>query len=352
MRRPASPSSLSVSSRPDGLRDHVRAPAGGADHRSARAEALGDGDVHVVQHRQAAEQLVDLEGARDAALDPLRLRQRRQVLALEQHRAARGRQDAGEQVDERRLAGAVRPDQRVAGAALEAKVDVARHLERAEVLAQPAGLEERRHQRATAARTRRHSASADPEDPVARIERDCDQHQPDAELPRRGIGLREHVLEHHVRDRADECPVEPAVAAEDQDDQHARRPVQAERGEVHVRVGLREQPARDAGDGSRDAVDDHQPRAHRRTDGVHAQHVLADPGEALPEGRIHQHAHDNEADEQHGERVEVLRPVVQQVEGKQPEDRQELQARHAVEAAGVARGPCSRSPRAAPWCTR
>ena len=35
----------------------------------AGAEPLGDRDVDVLQHREAAEQPVDLEGARDAELD-------------------------------------------------------------------------------------------------------------------------------------------------------------------------------------------------------------------------------------------------------------------------------------------
>ena len=51
------------------LVDHVLAHAGGLEHRVAGAEPLGDRDVDVLQHREPAEQPVDLEGARDAELD-------------------------------------------------------------------------------------------------------------------------------------------------------------------------------------------------------------------------------------------------------------------------------------------
>ena len=74
-RPPASSSRRSVSSSRCASRDHVgwRRPApeqGGGD-----ADALGDRHADVLEHGQAAEQLVDLERAGDAALDPLRLRE-------------------------------------------------------------------------------------------------------------------------------------------------------------------------------------------------------------------------------------------------------------------------------------
>ena len=57
---------------------------------------------------------------------------RRDVLAVEQHPARRRLEHAGDQVDQGRLAGAVRADQRAARAALERQIDVARDLQRAE----------------------------------------------------------------------------------------------------------------------------------------------------------------------------------------------------------------------------
>ena len=104
------------------------------------------------------------------------------------------------------------------------------------------------------------------------------------------------------------------MAAQHQDDQHGRRAIEAERAQVHVGVGLRPDAARDSGDGRRERVAEHEPSAHRRADRVHAQHVLADPAQALAEGRIDQHPHEHEADEQHREDVEVLRRRVERVE--------------------------------------
>ena len=108
------------------LVDHVAARARGRDHVRRGADALGDRHIDVLQHREAAEQPVDLEGAGDAELDPFGLLDLRDVLALEQHLAGARRQHAGEQVDEGGLAGAVRADQRVPRALLQREGDVAR----------------------------------------------------------------------------------------------------------------------------------------------------------------------------------------------------------------------------------
>ncbi len=58
-------------------------------------------------------------------------------------------QDPGHEIDEGRLAGAVRADQRVAVAALQAKIDGSRHGQGAEALVEAAHLERRprRHRR-------------------------------------------------------------------------------------------------------------------------------------------------------------------------------------------------------------
>ena len=47
-----------------------RCAAGDAEHVAGDALALADRERDVLEHRQAAEQLVDLEGAAEAALDP------------------------------------------------------------------------------------------------------------------------------------------------------------------------------------------------------------------------------------------------------------------------------------------
>ena len=92
-----------------------REPAGPQDV-AGDAEPLADRERHVLQHREAAEQGVDLERAREPALDPLRLGQVRDVLAVEQDAARARLQRAGDEIDEGRLAGAVGADERVARA--------------------------------------------------------------------------------------------------------------------------------------------------------------------------------------------------------------------------------------------
>ena len=144
MRCPASFDELEHVEQPHRLVDDVLAHAGGLHHLVAGAEPLGDRDVDVLQHREAAEQPVDLEGARDAELDARGLLHRGDVAALEQHLALRRQEHAGEEIDEGGLAGAVRADQRVARAGLQPEIDVARGGERAEALAERAGFEQRR----------------------------------------------------------------------------------------------------------------------------------------------------------------------------------------------------------------
>jgi hypothetical protein len=51
------------------LVDHIGAFAGRPEHGGRRADAFGDRDVDILQHRKATEQPVDLERARDAAFD-------------------------------------------------------------------------------------------------------------------------------------------------------------------------------------------------------------------------------------------------------------------------------------------
>ena len=139
------------------LFDHVAAPAGRPEHGRGRPDPLGDRDVDVFQHREPAEQPVDLERPGDAELDPFCLDDARDVAPLEQNRTGGGPEDTGQEIHERGLARAVRADQGVARAGLEPEVDIARGGQRAEVSAERAGLEDRiGHDAAPGARGRRH----------------------------------------------------------------------------------------------------------------------------------------------------------------------------------------------------
>src|SRR6266508_3584325 len=130
----------------------------------------------------------------------------------------------------------------------------------------------------------------DPEDAVPREQGDDDEQEAQSELPGGGVELRQEVRQHHVGDGADEGAVQPAVAAQHEDDEHRGRAVEAERSEVDVGVRLRPDATRDAGDRRRERVAEDEPRPDRRPDGVHPQRVLADARQALAEGRKDQRA--------------------------------------------------------------
>ena len=224
--------------------------AGRSPETIAGAGSLADGEIDVFQHGEVAKQLVDLEGAGDAAARAGRLRQRGDLLAVEQHVAGRGPHPAGDQIDESRLAGAVRPDQRVPGAARQGEIDVVGDLDGAEILSQVANCRSAGGGHgcappATAAGARLRSLANVPRRTTSTT---TISNKPDAELPEFRARFRQFVLQHHVEDGADKRAVQPAGAAEDQHHQHRGRLVEVEHAERHQRVGLGEQRAGDAGE--------------------------------------------------------------------------------------------------------
>src|ERR1700736_291494 len=72
-----------------------------------------------LQHRQSGKQRIDLKGARHATLDALMLRQAAHFFLVEEHVARGRREHSREQVDQGRLARAVRTDDGVPGAGIE-----------------------------------------------------------------------------------------------------------------------------------------------------------------------------------------------------------------------------------------
>ena len=105
---------------------------------------LADRQGHVFENAQAAEQRGDLECADEASLDPGGLRESGDIGAVEMDLPGARLQRARYQLDKGCLAGAVRPDQGVPRAALQAKIDGVGHSQRAEALVQSARLERRR----------------------------------------------------------------------------------------------------------------------------------------------------------------------------------------------------------------
>src|SRR5581483_761747 len=100
-------------------------------------------DEHVLERRHVLEQADVLEGAADAALRERVRRPPRHVLAGEEDGARRRLVDAGQHVEERRLARAVRADQADDRAGGDAEVDVVDRDEAAELLAQALGAKDR-----------------------------------------------------------------------------------------------------------------------------------------------------------------------------------------------------------------
>ena len=104
--------------------------------------ALAIADQHVVERRGIAEERRRLERAREAETRDLVRLQRRDVVAVEDDASARCRQRAADHVEERGLAGAVRPDDAGDRSGGDREVDLVNGAESAERLAEPMRLEQ------------------------------------------------------------------------------------------------------------------------------------------------------------------------------------------------------------------
>ena len=192
LKRSSSSSARSSISRPPGAA-RPRARCAGRN-RSPRWP--GGGQHHVLDHGEPGQRLGELEGAHHAhAGDPVgRLAADRP--ALEGPRAGVGLVEAGEQVEERRLAGAVGPDQRGDRAALHLEVVDVDGDEAAEAARDPVDHEDRvglghpgagpdadgRGRAAAAVSAQRTSSSISLRSPrIPCGPEDHQQHQPDAD---------------------------------------------------------------------------------------------------------------------------------------------------------------------------
>src|SRR5215217_3153755 len=102
----------------------------------AGAQLALQADAHVLQYRQVREHGRNLEGADDAHARDLGRARARDVAAVEQDLPGTGHQEFSEEVEAGGLAGAVRADERVDMAALDAQVDIAHGSETLELLRQ------------------------------------------------------------------------------------------------------------------------------------------------------------------------------------------------------------------------
>jgi hypothetical protein len=97
-----------------------------------------------LERTQMGKQRVDLERAHQAALDASFGTERRDLLAAEKNLSAVGFEHAGDQIDQRGLAGAVGTDQGVACAERQIELHLLHDRERAETFVQAAGRQRRR----------------------------------------------------------------------------------------------------------------------------------------------------------------------------------------------------------------
>src|SRR6185295_6461677 len=104
-------------------------------------------DHEVLEHRHAPERPRNLEAAGDAAACPQVRRQLGDVLAAEHHAAGLRTQRAGNAVDQRRLARAVRPDQPEPFAFADIDADIVERGEATEGLGQGRNLQQGRVRR-------------------------------------------------------------------------------------------------------------------------------------------------------------------------------------------------------------
>ncbi len=112
-------------------------------HHEFRAPQALDRQKNIVEHGQFREQAGDLERARHAERGALVARPVGHVLPEQKNLARRHRKNAGNQIEQRGLAGAVGADDGLAVAGHDAQRDVARGLQATETLAQILELEDR-----------------------------------------------------------------------------------------------------------------------------------------------------------------------------------------------------------------
>jgi hypothetical protein len=154
-----------------------------------------------------------------------------------------------------------------------------------------------------------------PQQPLAAHHDQHHQEQANPEGPVLGGDARDHVvhqLEHHgPRDAS----IQPAHAADHEDQHQVRRPLQGEHVERGKAGGLCQQGTGCAGHTGGHGVGHRQPRGHRNADGHRAQPVVAHGHQRGAERRMHQAPRQQEDHQQHGERV-PRRRLAHQVEFK------------------------------------
>jgi hypothetical protein len=113
-----------------------------APHHEFRPAQALDRQQHVVENSQPRKQARDLKSPRHPQRRAPMAGPTRHILAEQQHLARRRREYPGYQIEQRRLAGAVRADNRLAVARHDLERDVAHGAQAAEALGQPVELKD------------------------------------------------------------------------------------------------------------------------------------------------------------------------------------------------------------------
>ena len=261
----------------------------------------------------------------------------RNVATLQENLACGRLDHPGQEIDQRRLAGAVWADQRLTGAGPNRERHIVGRDQRAEMAREAARLQRRRAHAtprpAARGATRAISASARRADPVAAGEHQDDQSEPDPEFPIFGRRSGNHVPQHNERRRADQAAIEISRAADDEHQHDVGRPMEVEQIERHDLRGLRQQRARSARVGRRNCIDRNDPAAGVDAERAGAQAIFPDRGQRQPEGRMRKPARDRKQDEENGEAVERRVALPGEADREQSEHRRHREV-EAVRAAG------------------
>ena len=283
----------------------------------------------VLPHRERREQVGNLERACQSLLHHLLGRQSLDPQILQHDTAGLRAEHAGDGVEERGLAGTIRPDQRVQFAVRQLQIHAAYRSETTELLSDPpAGQDWAGYRRMFAQESRnflarlrrdasghcahgflfpsqrRNQKPAYADQSGGREQDEAHEQKPEPELPRRGVS-RQHFAEHHVEEGAQRRTQEMTDATKDGHRQNLA-------GEVHVhRVGgdehfqVSHQAAAQTGDGDRDDERSKLVSQHRVADKACAVLVLPDCLQHRAQRGMHDSPH-HPGDQEHDSRDQVI----------------------------------------------
>ena len=287
------------------------------------------GQQQIVEHRVLAEHAGDLEAARQAVPHAPVRRQGGQFDAVQRQAASVQRQQAGDQIDQRGLARAIRTDQRMDFARLDREVDVVHGDQPAKMLEQILG-DEQAHAGVPGVLDQRRQ-------PLGGQEHDQDQQQAQRPAPVLGIQLQRLRQRQPDRSAQRRAPA-PAQAADHHHHQQRGRfgPVHQRRADEPVMAGEQRagQPGHRAGGDKRGELDP----LHRIAERFHAGFIVADAPQRVAETRDSDAVEEGEQQRGEGEHHPVERALLRVVESH-PQVQRRIESVTVVAAADPQRDP-------------